>query len=619
MRKLVVILCSLVCTMQVAAQTVDAVVLQSTTEIDCRDMRHMRTTYHRMYRLDNERARDFADWGTACSKWEKLTDFSCVVTDAKGKEVRKFKKGDLNRSDLNLTNFADDYYTFTLDYTPPSYPVTIEFKWTKEANNGCFGFPTFAPVEAYNTRVEHASYLLTAPAEMSCRYLCLNTSATVSQSTLSDGRVRYEAHMDNLPAIDSEPYSPPAREILPRILWAPSKFEFHGVPGDMSSWQSFGQWCQRLRDGRQELADDFRAQLHAMTDTCSSDRSKVEVIYHYLAETTRYVSIQLGIGGWQPFAASDVCRTGFGDCKGLSNYLCAMLHEVGVPANYVTIYNNRPRLVTNFPCSQFNHAIAQVPLPGDTLWLECTSAAHVPLGHVHDGIAGNDALLCDDAGGHLVKLPDYAPEQNLSVNTAHVTLQPDGSASINISMRYERRQYDDLMPLTMRTEQQRRDVMLKGINLSTVTLKDFIFTEHKSSYATPHIDVTMQLENRKMANITGARMFVPADFFHTLTVPRALQQRVQSVDIDYGYLDIDTVVVAIPQGYEVEALPKAVSEVTPLGELSQTFEVSGDMVTIITRHLMRNGRYPASEYATLRSLKSAVKKAYDQRIVLRRK
>ena len=618
MRSLISILLLLVCAMHGATQTVDAVVLQSTTEVDCRDMRNTRISEQRIYRLLNERASDMSQFEIDCSKWQKLADFSGQVTDAAGKVLRKFKKGELKRSELS-SNFADDFYTLSLDYTPSSYPITIEFNWVTEANNGNFGFPTFAPVEAYNTQVEHASYVLTVPAEMVCRHLCLNTSTQVTQSTLSDGRIRYEVHMDNLPAIDSEPYSPPAREIVPQILWVPGKFEFHGVQGDMSTWQGFGAWNQSLLTGRQELSPEFKAQLHAMTDTCASDRSKVDVIYRYLAKTTRYVSIQLGIGGWQPFPASEVCRTGFGDCKGLTNYLCAMLHEVGVPANYVIIKSGQRHLVTDFPSNQFNHAIAQVPLPGDTLWLECTASAFVPLGYVHEDIAGNDALLIDESGGHLVKLPNYSSEQNVSYNRAHVILQDDGSATVHVDMRYECRQYEDMLPLMSRTEQQRRDAMLGALNLSSVTLGDFSFTEHKDSYATPYIDVSMQLESRKLANITGSRMFVPVGVFHKVTVPRALQQRVQPVYIDYGYVDIDTLVVNIPEGFVIEGVPQPISEVTPLGELSQTFEATENTVTIVTRHLMRDGNYPASDYNTLRTFKIAVKKAYDQRIVLRRK
>ena len=174
------------------------------------------------------------------------------------------------------------------------------------------------------------------------------------------------------------------------------------------------------------------------------------------------------------------------------------------------------------------------------------------------------------------------------------------------------------MPLVARTEQNRRDAMLNIMNLSGVTLRDFTFAEHKPSYTTPHIDVTMQFESRKLANITGSRMFIPVGLFHEVTVPRALQQRVQPVSINYGYVDIDTVVVTIPQGYVIEALPQTINEVTPLGEVEQTSQANDNTITIVTRHMMRDGRYPATEYATLRNIMTAAKRANDQRIVLRK-
>jgi hypothetical protein len=46
---------------------------------------------------------------------------------------------------------------------------------------------------------------------------------------------------------------------------------------------------------------------------------KAKLIYDYVQQKSRYVSIQVGIGG-KPMDASDVDRLGYGDCKGLTNY-----------------------------------------------------------------------------------------------------------------------------------------------------------------------------------------------------------------------------------------------------------------------------------------------------------
>ena len=93
MRLLISILLLLAWVVPAASQTVDAVVVQSTTEVDCRDMRNTRISEQRVYRLLHERANDMAQFVIGCSKWQKLTDFNGQVTDATGKVIRKFKKG----------------------------------------------------------------------------------------------------------------------------------------------------------------------------------------------------------------------------------------------------------------------------------------------------------------------------------------------------------------------------------------------------------------------------------------------------------------------------------------------------------------------------------------------
>lgn len=173
----------------------------------------------------------------------------------------------------------------------------------------------------------------------------------------------------------------------------------------MSSWQKYGEWQYQLLNGRDLLTEPFRAKLHELTASCTTDRDKVKAIYDYLAKTTRYVSIQLGIGGLQPIAAADVCRTGFGDCKGLSNYTRAMLKELGIASTYTVISTTNERLLPDFSsANQMNHVILQVPLPQDTLWLECTNPS-LPFGYVHQDIAGHDALLIEPTGGQMYRLP----------------------------------------------------------------------------------------------------------------------------------------------------------------------------------------------------------------------
>jgi transglutaminase-like putative cysteine protease len=119
----------------------------------------------------------------------------------------------------------------------------------------------------------------------------------------------------------------------------------------------------------------MKAEIQQITANCKTPLEKMEKIYGLLQQKTRYISVQLGIGGWQPFDATYVAEKGYGDCKALSNFTKAMLEVVGIPSYYTIIRagENATEINPAFPANQFNHAILCVPLPKDlsakSLWV----------------------------------------------------------------------------------------------------------------------------------------------------------------------------------------------------------------------------------------------------------
>ena len=288
----------------------------------------------------------------------------------------------------------------------------------------------------------------------------------MTKSTGTDGQQVIEVTASKLLPIQKEPFGPDFAKLFPRIYFAPSAFKYDKSEGDMSTWQKYGEWQYKLLDGRDELTEPFRNKLHGLTAHCSTDREKVKAIYDYLAKTTRYVSIQLGIGGLQPIAASDVCRTGFGDCKGLSNYTRAMLKEIGIPSTYTVISTTNERLLPDFSsANQMNHVILQVPLPKDTLWLECTDPS-LPFGYIHQGIAGHDALLIDPAGGSIHRLPMYPDSLNTQHIIATITLSPTAETQIEVNEISRLFQYENEAGIVYLEPNKQKDHIRSTLNLS---------------------------------------------------------------------------------------------------------------------------------------------------------
>src|SRR5471030_2459540 len=96
-----------------------------------------------------------------------------------------------------------------------------------------------------------------------------------------------------------------------------------------------------------------------MTAGLATDKEKVKFLYEYMQHNVRYVSIQLGIGGLKPFSATFVDQKKYGDCKALSNYMCALLKAVNIPAYYAKVRagTNEEPCDNSFPFDLSNHII----------------------------------------------------------------------------------------------------------------------------------------------------------------------------------------------------------------------------------------------------------------------
>ena len=591
-----------------------SIVQDATTEIICESTSSALRKESYTITILNEKGRDAAHFFCVCDKFTSLRKFSGEITDANGKVIRKIKKSDLQMSEYSSGLTSDDY-TYYYECNLPRYPLTIKYEWEVKYKDGLICYPTFRPQKAYNQSVVNATYRLYTPAGNPARYRMVNMKAEVKQEVTSKGDILTEVSSGPMTAIEYEPFGLSFAERLPRIPFSPKLFTFDGTQGDMSSWQSYGIWQNSLLTGRDQLAEPIKLKLRELTAGCNTPREKVQAVYNYLAETTRYVSIQLGIGGLQPIAASDVCRAGFGDCKGLSNYTHAMLKELGIPSVYTVISTDNERLLPDFSSVEMNHAILQVPLPEDTLWLECTNP-QLPFGYVHSGIAGHDALLITKEGGIMCRLPSYPDSLNTQTTNASVTLTPTGGAKIKASGISRLFQYESMAGITRLEPSHRKDYLRSGINLIQANINNIQINEAKE--VIPMIDIQYTIETEQYGNKTGNRLFIPANIFRKGFTTPDLKQRVQDIHINYGYLDTDSICLQIPEGYTIESLPKTCQVTSSFGSFSSSLMIKDKEICIIHRLLMHRGIYPKEIYKDFLEFRKQIAAQYSSKIILKK-
>lgn len=395
--------------------------------------------------------------------------------------------------------------------------------------------------------------------------------------------------------------------------FAPTDFTYYGTQGSLKDWTEYGKWEYSLINGSEILPDAVCHELHQLTDDLKTDREKIETLYQKLEKTTRYVAILLGIGGQKPAPAADVYKSGFGDCKGLSNYMRAMLKEVGIPSNYITISTTNRRLLKDFASvGQMNHVILQVPLQGDTLWLECTNP-QLPMGYVHEDIAGHNAIEVSKTGGRLVELPVYADSTNLMHSKISIQLDSKGAADVSLLQDSHNWQYENNIPLLKMDEKDRHKTLQRMIRVPQAEIGRMDVREDGAS-----ITVDAELRSQRYATVTGQRLFVPICPIHNgYSTPPTLPNRQEDIYLKAGYLDRDEITLTIPEGYDIEARPNDISIEHPFGRFSFTIRSEGNEIHIQNSLLMKSGTYDKSLYPQFIEFIKTVSNIYSQKVVLK--
>jgi len=613
MKRLLSVITCLFAVVSLSAQK--AVVEEYAVDVYCESATHAVQRFREVTTIQNEQGSSLASFVCSCSKNDKLTRFKGVVTDATGRVIRKLKESELQRTEYSPYLAIDDYKMY-LDYTPPVYPVTISYEWTLDSHDNLLEFPSFVPQSDYDISVKKASYRLTAPKSLQVRYALQHIDAAVTVSEQSSDTQLFTLEVNDLPMLRQEAYTRPLHERLPLARFAPTNFTYYGTKGSLNTWKDYGCWEYSLINGLDMLPESVCQELRQLTDTLKTPREKVAALYQRLEKTTRYVAVLLGIGGQKPAPAKNVCKSGYGDCKGLANYMRAMLKAVGIDAHYTTISTVNHRLLPDFASvGQMNHAILQVPLPNDTLWLECTNP-ELPMGYVHEDIAGHDAIEIGEQGGRLVRLPVYADSANLMHSTLNIRIQPNGAADLTIRQETFYQQYEDHRALLKMDEKDRLKTFQRIVHVPQADISRLQIIESREN---TQMVLDAEVRSNRYATQTGQRLFVPICPLHQgYSVPKTSAERHEDIWLANGYLDEDEITLTIPEGYVVESRPKDVRIEQPFATFTFSLQVEGNTIRVRNRLLRHAGAYDKALFPQLSEFYRTLSSTYSQKIVLKK-
>lgn len=569
---------------------------------------------HYLQTVLNEKGKPFVDFYEMSDKFSKMEDAEITIYDAMGKKLNAYKKKEMFNVAYGSGLVADGNITY-FTVSTPFFPITIETEYTLKYK-GLLFYPGFFIQRPYES-VEDFNYTITAPAGVAVRHLVTNSKL---QPTINDdGKKRTLGFAaGKLKALPYEEESGGAERYFPRIYLSPSKFKMDEFEGDLSTWNGLGVWRNKLISYNNQLNEEGQALVKQITAGATTDREKARLLYKYMQENMRYVSIQLGIGGWRPFPADFVMQKKYGDCKALSNFMQAALSAVGVKSHYAIINagSNAIPLDPQFPINRTNHAILCIPQPKDSIWLECTSSIN-DFGELGYFTENRYALLVTETGGVMVSTPKSKAANNVMSVKTEVSLNEDGGGTTNTVIKSTGNFKETMVANTFdKTEDEKRKFIVPYFELKQ---PDEIKVSHTSRSITPY-ETTLQCTYDKIIMTkAGSKMFVPTRLYNFFDEKIKNTKRRYSYFFEGPYIKKDTTVIHLPAGYTPEAIPEKKAFKTDFGNYAAEYKYNAaeQSVTIISYLQIDRAEIKADEYQKLYEFKTSADNDLKSKIVIK--
>ena len=561
----------------------------------------------------NKEGAVYASFGDFENMFRALNKFTGTFYDKNGKKISRITKKDLLRTEY-FDGLASDAASFFSNSPIGIYPYTVCYEKEVVFKGGLLGFPSFFPLPGDNISMESGYYKIQIPETTEINYKSGKMEGPIK--SVDKGLITLLWKTDSVKAFKAEPFSPDFSTLRPWLHVTNTEITYAGTYGRLDNWKTFGSWLYDLQKGRDMLPEKLKQKITDLTKECKTDKDKIKALYNYMGDNTRYVSIQIGIGGLQPMEASKVFSTGFGDCKALSNYMMAMLQETGIPA-YNTIINSKSEsLFEDFASAgQTDHEILTVPLKNDTLWIECTNPK-VPLGYIPRHMAGHNVIVITPEGGIFTKIPDYDDKENLSAISANLQIDEKGTISGYINEYNSLKQYEPYMYFQALDGKKQIEAIRSCIDLPNPSISNIHFSEYKEEK--PYAILFYNISHTPPLNQNNQRIFIPLNIFRNGITQLPKKERINPIVIKYGYHDTDTIHITIPQGYMVESLPKELNIRSRFGTFKTRYKNEKNIITAIYDFIRSSGKFEPSEYEELINFHQEINRAYKAKAVIKR-
>lgn len=543
----------------------------------------------------------------------KVKNCKATIYSVSGTVLKEIKKSEFIDSSVSddVSIFSDDRI-LKLDYTPLSYPFIIEYESVVESSNGAYIIPWY-PFKNSNQSIVNAEFTVKNQTPDKLKFNELNFSfipivkkENGSETTYSCANI-FAFKNEQLAMYDSE---------IPYVRVSLTNSMVNGYKFNSNDLKSFGiDFYNNFLKDNSTISELTKNKVNSLILPSDSKIDKIKKVYKYIQDNTRYVSVQVGVGGWKPLPIEKVEKYGYGDCKALSNYARAILGHLGIESYYTKIYGGDKKDINpEIIAFQGNHIILTVPLEKEMLFLECTSQTN-PFGYLGTFTSDRNALMIKPDGAEIVHTTKYLSEENVQYTKANFTLNLDKSIHGSVVIESKNIQYNHLNGFENQDKKEIIETYQERYNhLNNLAVSDVKFINDKSIFSfTEKFNVNAQ----NYFTFENNNILVPLNVLNKSELNLAkYRNRKFSFTLKYGYRDTDEISIKIPEGYVVKSIPEKIEIKEKFGTYS--VEIKKNLDEIFFKRVLKivDCDYPKEEFENYRKFREFISRNDNVKLVL---
>jgi hypothetical protein len=570
----------------------DAVVLKYSTLIEVAEKKITKTVAV-IIRINNPKGDKYTSFYLGYDDQNKLRKYNGEIRDINGNTIRKLATKDVSTSSRfdNITFYNDNFIKrFSLKHN--KYPYIIEVSYEKESSP-YLGIANWDPVYNIDLSTDTAELVVKLPVDF--KYKTQRNSIAEPKVITTDKEKVLSWSSSYSKKKNDDILAPSIADNLPSVTIVPLNFNYI-KPGSFESWKSYGEWQLSIDKGIDELTPEEKKNIDRITDGITDQRTIIGILYHYLQDNTRYVLVDIDLGGLKPYPATYVCTNRFGDCKALSNYMQALLRYKGIESNKIDVFAGDigRKIYPDFPSQQFNHVILAVPLANDTIWLECTSNT-TPVNYLGSFTQNRPVLWIEPNNSRIVNTPAMKYNEVKTISTYRFNFsEKDKLTTLSASFIFRGNLFEEITSVQKnRTEKEKRDYFN-----TLIQFKNYQSEEYKIE--SPDRDscfIVFTTKGTSNSPFQTVGEYTKVDLPSMELPPfEKVQDRESDVNIYMPLAQTDTIIYDFaPSDITLKSEDKVVVE-NPFGTLDMDISATAGQLKVIRKYLIPSQTIPLSQY-----------------------